>query len=130
MSIQMRQRAQELLDGVPSELLPDVIKTLESFYQRPAAPEPQAAETELIERINQRFTSADQKRIDALRAKNQQGTITEAEHQELMADVERAEEMDVMRLETMMKLAELRQVSLDQITAEFAPERNEEDDEA
>ncbi|NEO87820.1 MAG: hypothetical protein F6J87_26720 [Spirulina sp. SIO3F2] len=130
MSIQMRQRAQELLDGVPSELLPDVIRTLESFYHHPAVPEPQAEEAELIKLINRRFTPTTQEQIDALREKNELGALTEAEHQELMKYVERAEDMDAVRLEAMMKLAELRQVNLELIAAEFAPKHNEENDKA
>jgi hypothetical protein len=41
--------------------------------------------------------------------------VKEAEHQELLVYVERAEEMDVIRLEAMMKLAELRAVTLGDI---------------
>jgi hypothetical protein len=119
----MRQRAHALLNDVPAECLPDLIKTLEAFASRPASnlSEP---EIELIEIINRRLPTMERERFDDLRDKNEWGTLTDAEHQELLGYVDVIEEMDVVRVDAMMKLAKLRQVSFDAVLSEFAPDRD------
>ncbi|MDB9495089.1 hypothetical protein PN477_10705 [Spirulina subsalsa CS-330] len=84
----------------------------------------------MIKTVNRRFSRPEQARIDELRGKNERGELTEIEHQELLVYVERAEEMDVIRLEAMMKLAELRAVTLENIMVEFPANLDQNNDAA
>lgn len=129
MTAQMRERAHKLLNGLAPEFLPDVIKTLESYCRQSASTEPVAAETELIEIINRRLAASDRERFETLQDKNEWGTLTAAEQQELLNYVETIEDMDVERVEAMMKLAQLRQVSLNEVLVEFAPKRLQDEEE-
>lgn len=72
-------------------------------------------EADLLQKINQGLPADVQQRYDTLRAKLQNETITEAEHQELLTLVDVVEQTDTERLDHLIALSQLRQVSLDDL---------------
>lgn len=78
-------------------------------------------EAQLVAAINRRLQPEEQRRLDYLRARNEQEVITPEEHQELLTWVERIERSDAERAEAMIRLAQLRGVALSTIVAEFLP---------
>ena len=71
------------------------------------------AESELLLAINQGIPAATQQRLDALIAQRQAHTLTVAEHQELLQLTAQIEQRDAERLQHLIELAVLRQVTLD-----------------
>ena len=71
----------------------------------------------LVARIeaNSRLPGAQQQRFEALRRKRQAGRLASPETRELQALWERAEEMNVVRLEALVHLARLRGVNLESV---------------
>jgi uridine phosphorylase len=57
---------------------------------------------------NSRLPAAGQRRFNRLRRKHQTETLTESEEEELQAFWQRVEQMNVARLEALVKLAKLR----------------------
>lgn len=82
--------------------------------QRKVASLPQP-ETELLQRINQGLPESTQRRYNELRTKLETGTITPAEHQELLALVDIVEQADAERLQHLIELSQLRQVALNDL---------------
>lgn len=72
-------------------------------------------EADLLQKINQGLPADVQQRYDTLRAKLQNEMITEAEHQELLTLVDVVEQTDTERLNHLIALSQLRQVSLDDL---------------
>lgn len=70
------------------------------------------SEAELLQTINQGLPESTQRRYDELRAKLRAETITPAEHQEFLVLVDLVEQADADRLQHLITLAQLRQVSL------------------
>ncbi len=75
----------------------------------PSLPQPEA---ELLQQINHGLPEATQHRYNELRAKLNAATITPEEHQELLALVDTIEQADADRLQHLIELSQLRQVSL------------------
>src|SRR5216117_54614 len=71
------------------------------------------AESELLLKINQGIPSATQQRLDALIVKRQAHTLTVGEHQELTRLTEQIEQLDAERLQYLIELAALRQITPD-----------------
>jgi preprotein translocase subunit SecA len=71
-----------------------------------------ASEAELLQTINQGLPESTQRRYDELRGKLRAETITPAEHQEFLALVDLVEQADADRLQHLITLSQLRQVSL------------------
>lgn len=72
-------------------------------------------EADLLQKINQGLPADVQQRYDTLRAKLQNEMITEAEHQELLTLVDVVEQADAERLNHLIAISQLRQVSLDDL---------------
>lgn len=72
-------------------------------------PEPEA---DLLQKINQGLPANLQHRYDELRGKLHDETITPEEHQELLELVDVVEQADAERLQSLIELSQLRQVSL------------------
>lgn len=73
------------------------------------------AESELLLKIKQGLPPAMQQKLDELIAKRQTQTLTSEEHQELMRLTEHIEKADAERLQHLLKLASLRNISLDEL---------------
>jgi hypothetical protein len=69
-------------------------------------------ETELLQKINRGLPKATQSRYNELRAKLRQGTINSQQHQELLVLIDIVEQADAERLQHLIQLSQLRQVSL------------------
>jgi hypothetical protein len=73
------------------------------------------AENSLLQKISQTVPTSIQVRYDDLRSKLQAETITPEEHQELLNHTEIIEQFDADRLQNLLTLAGLRQVSLPEL---------------
>jgi hypothetical protein len=62
-------------------------------------------------------------KYNALESKQQDGTISPAEHLELIALTDRMEELDAQRLKYLMELAQLRNISLDMLLRQLGLNR-------
>lgn len=74
-----------------------------------------AREAELLQEINRAFPASSQQRYDELSAKLRAGTITITEHQELLALIDQSEMFAANRLEKLLELARLRQLTLPEL---------------
>jgi hypothetical protein len=74
-----------------------------------------ATEGNLLQKIGQTLPPAIQQRYNDLRAKLQAETLTPAEHQELLNLTDIMEQFDAERLQHLLALAQLRQVSLPEL---------------
>jgi hypothetical protein len=122
---EFRQRAIALLENLPGESLIKAVEYLETLAQAALSPSVatnlEVNESALLETIQHRLSSEEQARLNYLRQQNEIGIITDTEHQELLVYVERIERQDNDRAEALIKLAQLRQVDLKILVAEFLP---------
>jgi ABC-type phosphate transport system auxiliary subunit len=105
----------QLLDRVAQLETTDLEKFTEQvnfLLARRKTPSLSAPEAELLQKINQGLPADTQRRYDELRAKLHAETITPAEHQEFLALVDIIEQTDADRLQHLIKLSGLRQVTL------------------
>ena len=72
-------------------------------------------EAELLLKINEDLPLAVQQRLDELISKRQTQSLTPAEHQELIHLTEQSEKVDADRMQHLLGLAALRNVSLDEV---------------
>ncbi|NJO66328.1 MAG: hypothetical protein HC832_01800 [Leptolyngbyaceae cyanobacterium RM1_405_57] len=66
----------------------------------------------MLQIIHRRLSADAQARLSYLRQRNEDGEITEMEHQELLNYVGRVEQQDVERTEALVRLAQVRGVEL------------------
>lgn len=95
---------------------------LEAFFEQVSlllaqrkAPSLSAKETELLQEINRGVPTEIQQLYDNLRIKLRSETITSEEHKELLTLVETVEQTDAKRLESLIVLSQLRQISLPEL---------------
>lgn len=109
---------EQLLTGVAQLDTPELEKFLASvslLLSHRKAESSADLEADLLQKINQGLPADVQQRYDTLRAKLQNEMITEAEHQELLTLVDVVEQTDTERLNHLIALSQLRQVSLDDL---------------
>ena len=117
----IRQRARELVEQLPSSSLTQAVAFMETLHDDSGAElEP---EQPLLNRIQQQLSPEDQTRLSYLRQQKESEIITDSEYQELLAFVERVEQQDAERAEALIKLAALRKVDLNVVVTEFLPNR-------
>ncbi|MBO3460235.1 hypothetical protein G7B40_023750 [Aetokthonos hydrillicola Thurmond2011] len=124
---EIRRRAIALLEQLPGDSLVRAVEFLEALCDealQESETTPETNETALVEIIQRRLPSDDQQRLDYLRQRNETEEITDAEHQELLAYIDRVEQQDVERAEALIKLAQLRQVDLKVLIREFLPKHS------
>lgn len=80
------------------------------------------AETRLLKQINQSLPSDIEERHSALQEKVHEETITPAEHEELIALIPVIEKADLMRLEALIELSQLRQITLPELMKQLGIE--------
>lgn len=121
-SIDIRQRAIELIDKLPKEMLTEAVTLLESLSLKANQLGDETAlgseEYALLEIIQRYLSLEEQTRLDYLREQNEWEQITEAEHTELLAYEERLEKMNVERVEALIKLAKIRKTDLTTLISE------------
>ncbi|NOX63951.1 MAG: STAS/SEC14 domain-containing protein [Chloroflexi bacterium] len=97
------------------EFLPEVSLLL---AQRKAA-RLSKRESELLIKINQGLPVEMQERYDELMDKLRNGDISASEHQELLRLVDQIEQADAERLQYLIELARLRNISVDELMAQL-----------
>ena len=106
----------EVLNGVArlgmNELEQFADKVIALQAQRRARSLPKN-ETELLQKINQGLPPEVRKRYEELNAKLHEETITPEEHQEFLQLVDRIELADAERMQHLIELARLRNISVD-----------------
>ena len=110
-----RQRVIQLVEQLPDESLSEVIDLLNNLLGQTSQSQPlisSNAEELLLQVIGRRLLPDDQARLDYLRERNENGDITEAEHQELLDFVSRVENEDAERAAAILQLAQ-NQVEVD-----------------
>lgn len=100
---------------MPRAELEQFVARLLALKIRQDTPHLSQTESELLCKINQGIPLATQQRLDALIAKRQAQTLTVGEHQELLQITEQIERFDVERLQHLIDLATLRQITLDEL---------------
>jgi len=105
----------ELLNGVgqlnTNDLEQFVFQVLALRAKR-IAPNVSNQEAEMLEKINQSLPFETQQRYNVLVTKRQSETLTPEEHQELLTMIDSIELADAERVQTLTKLAQLRNVSV------------------
>ena len=108
----------ELLKGVARlgsrelEQFADRVQALRAHRRAPSLPK---REAELLQLINRGIPPKARQRYDELNDALSAENITDAEHQELLGLIEQVKQADVERLHHLIELAQLRQLSLDEL---------------
>ncbi|MCC6724710.1 MAG: STAS/SEC14 domain-containing protein [Saprospiraceae bacterium] len=117
-----RAAMNEILHGVSELDTPD----LENFFHQVAhllakrkAPSLAKREAELLLKISEGYPVELRKKYDALASKMQDKTISPDEHREILNLTDRMEALDAKRLELLLELAQLRNISLDQLLSQL-----------
>jgi hypothetical protein len=122
MTANLRQRLQTLIEALPEASLLQAETLLTALNPTtPANAANPTQEESLIAIIQRRLSPQDQQRLNTLRLRLADETITPAEQQELLDWVEPIEQMDVERAEAMIQLAQLRHIRLEEVIQEFLP---------
>jgi hypothetical protein len=117
----LRQRLQTLVETLPEESLLQAESLLIQLNLSIALADQSSQEAPLLAIIQRRLPPQEQARLNTLRQRSADETITETEHQELIAFIDPIEQMDADRVEAMIQLAQLRKVDLNTIIQEFLP---------
>jgi hypothetical protein len=72
-------------------------------------------EVELLHKINMQLSESERVRLEHLNVKLSKETLTQAEHEELMGLLGRVEQLDVERMNTLIELATLRGMTLEDV---------------
>ena len=105
----------QLLTGVAQLNTPDLeqlliqIQQVLAHRQNPSLP---TLELELLQKINQALPEEIQQKYNDLSAKMRSQTITPEEHQDLLKLIDVVEQADGDRLQNLIKLSQLRNISL------------------
>lgn len=124
---EIRKRAIALVEKLPGESLVKAVEFLEALCSEANQPHEgevppvEPDEVALLQLIQRQLPPDHQSRLAYLRQLNETGEITEAEHQELLAYVDRVESRDAERAEALIQLARLRNVDLKKLLNEFLP---------
>lgn len=116
----------ELLNGVAQLDTPELeqfISKVLTLRARRAAPSLPEEEARLLQKINQGLPPAVQQRYDELTAKRRAETLTPQEHQELLALIDRIEQADAERVQSLAELARLRNVTVTTLMAQLGIRR-------
>lgn len=100
---------------LPRPELEQFVTRLLVFRTQHSAPRLTQSEAELLLKINADLPPAAQQRLDELITKRQRQSLTSAEHQDLIHLSEQSEKIDAERMEHLVALATLRNVSLAEV---------------
>ncbi len=121
-----------MLDDLPNDLLPEVLRFLQGLKPRGSSPRGAASaaasaraaqEASLLEVARRHLPAATQRRLDDLRILQEEGRLSPAERAELLDLVDRVEQQDAERAEAIVALARLRGVAVGEVLRELSPER-------
>ncbi|NUQ76895.1 MAG: hypothetical protein HUU21_25450 [Polyangiaceae bacterium] len=117
-----RQQVIDMIEGLPSESLQELVRFIEFLRFRggqEAKPPSDDAEAPLIAIIRRHLPPEDQRRLSALRASKEDRPLTPGERAELLAYIERVEREDAERAQALIELSRLRKVPLATLMTEF-----------
>ncbi len=103
------------VEQIPEQDFDSFVAQLLLMRAQRAAPHLTPDETALLMQINSSLPPATQQRYDALVVKRQAETLTLLEQHELIDLTNQIEQQDAERLAALVKLAQLRQTSLQQL---------------
>ena len=112
----------EVLRGISQLDLPELEKFMSqasTLIARKKAPSLSKKEAELLLKINRELPAKIHKRYGVLSEKLRAETISKIEHKELLDLIETIEKRDTERLQCLIELAQIREVSLDQLMKEL-----------
>ncbi len=110
-----RDHLLQAIEQLDKDELSDLVAELLHLRDRRYAPVLSHEESELFQRINQWLTVAEQQQRARLQQKLEEETLTLSEHQELIQLNDKAEWLNVQRVEALAQLAALRQITLPQL---------------
>jgi sugar phosphate isomerase/epimerase len=117
-----REQVIDLIADLPNESLEELTRFIEFLRfrsaQRPNVPPPDA-EAPLAAIIARRLPPPDQRRLDELRALQEERSLTNSEHDELLSYIDRVEREDAERAQALLDLARLRNVPLNVLMADL-----------
>ena len=116
----------KILDGMAQLDLSELERFafhVNSLIARRKAPSLPKRETELLQQINRGLPVTVRVRYAVLNEKLLDKTLTAAEHQELSALVDQIEQSDAERLKHLIELAQLRNLSLDELMEQLGIRR-------
>jgi hypothetical protein len=105
----------DLLNGVAQLNTSDLeqfVSQVLTYRANRIAPSVSKQEAGMLEKINQSLPPEIQQRYNVLVVKRQAKTLTDEEHQELLALIDHIELTDAERVQALTKLAQLRNVSV------------------
>ena len=108
----------KVLDGVAQLDTADLEQFLAQvslLLARRKAPNLPKREAELLQKINEGLSPELQQRYEALQVKLQADIISPAEHQEYLTLIDKIELVDAERMEILIELAQLKNISLDEL---------------
>ncbi len=121
-TIQIRPNTKIPVDDVLHGVATLNTAELEDFFQKVAqvlaerkAPHLSNRESELLQKINAGYPDGITKRYEYLLSQSKKQTISTAEQEELIGTSDLFEAFDVKRIELLIELAQLRNVSLDEL---------------
>jgi hypothetical protein len=114
-----RDQVIDLIDHLPIESLPELVRFIEFLHFRsgqekstPAA----EAEAPLTAIALRRLPPEEQRRLSVLRARKEEGQLTPEERTELLAYVDRVEREDAERARALFELSRLRNMPIGALT--------------
>lgn len=108
-------KVEDILNGVAqlqTEDLEQFLQQVGVLLARRKAPNLSERETLLLKEINNSLSLTTQKKYQTLKVKQQNGSLVEAERIALLNLVEIVEQADVIRLQALVELAQLRGITL------------------
>lgn len=117
----------KVLDGMAQLELTELERVafhVNSLVARRKAPSLPRREAELLQQINDGLPATVRERYKVLHEKLLDETITPEEHQEFGALVDQIEQVDAERLQHLIELAQLRNVSLDTLMEQLGIQRS------
>jgi hypothetical protein len=115
-----REQVIDLIEDLPNEALPELVRFIEFLRfrsgkdERAPASDKEAALTAIARR---RLPPEDQRRLSDLRTWKEERPLTPEEHAELLAYVERVEREDAERAEALLELSRLRKMPVGALMA-------------
>lgn len=121
-TVQINSKVQFDLRDIISSMTELELPDLEQFRNQlnliiaqKKAPNLSKRETELLLKINQVLSNEQLSRYEALKVKMEEDNISLKEHKELLSIVKEMEVIDVVRLEALVELSQIRGISVQQL---------------
>jgi len=109
-------RLVDAIEQLPPAELGDLVRRVVAIQTRRGLPLlAEDEEQALLATIEQSLPPVPQRRLDNLRDKNRQGTLSPAEQAELLALVQQVERQDLARAEALVRLAQKRQTTVSSV---------------